>query len=80
MVHCTIWSNLYQGFGGRQTEHCCPGLRGGSQENTSEVTQMEERLRTVLALVSLTALRLASGMMPPALPLQGTMFVKEVSE
>ena len=41
---------------------------------------MEERLRTVLALVSLTALRLASGMMLPALPLQGTMFVKEVSE
>ena len=73
---CTFLSNLDQGFGGRQTEHCCPGLRGGAQEKTSKGIQMEERLRTVLMLFSMRALTLASGMITPAL-LHITMFVKD---
>ena len=41
--------------------------------------QKEERLRTVLLLVSMRANSLASGMIGPALMLF-TIFVKEVSE
>merc|ERR1712004_810458 len=76
---CLLDYSHTMGFGGRQTEHCCPGLHGGSHTKTSKGNQMEERLRTVLLFVSLTTLWLASGMMPPALR-QSTMFVKKVSE
>merc|ERR1712126_641149 len=68
-----------KGFGGKQTEHCCPGLHGGSQEKTRKGIQVEERLRTVLVFILMTALSLASGLMTTAL-LHITMFVKEVSE
>ena len=78
-MHCAFWSNLCQGFGGRQTEHCCPGLHGGVQQKTTKGPQMEERMRTVLLFISLTTLTLASGGMAPAL-VRITMFVKEVSE
>merc|ERR1712156_1318946 len=61
-------------FGGRQTEHCCPGLLGGAQR-----TQMEERLKTVLVLISWKATRLAGGGIGTAL-MKLTMFVKGVSE
>merc|ERR1712156_1375906 len=68
-----------KGFGGRQTEHCCPGLLGGAQEKTAQGNQLEEIMRTVLLLVSLAAMRLASGGISPAL-LRFTMVVKEISE
>ena len=78
-MHCAFWSHLDQGFGGRQTEHCCPGLHGGAQQKAAKGLQMEERLRTVLVLVSMKAAWLASGGMATAL-VRFTMFVKEVSE
>ena len=77
---CIFLSHLDQGFGDKQTEHCCPGLHGGPQQKTSmKGNQVEERLRTVLVFISMTALSLASGQMTPAL-MRITMFVKEVSE
>ena len=79
MVHCTFWSHLDQGFGDRQTERCCLGLLGGLHQKTIKGNLIMERLRTVLMFISMKALSLASGGMPPAL-LQFTMFVKEVSE
>ena len=69
-------ANLDQGFGGRQTDRCCPGLHGGPQTQTLKGIQMEERLRTVLVLFSMKTLTLASGMITPAL-LHITMFVKD---
>ena len=75
----TFWSHLDQGFGGRQTEHCCPGLLGGSQQKTVKGNQMEERIRTVPLFISMMAPWLASGMIASALS-QSSMFVKEVSE
>ena len=70
---------LSQGFGGKQTEHCCPGFQCGSHGRTVKGIQMEERLRTVVLLISVRVLTLASGVMRLA-PVQITMFVKEVSE
>ena len=79
-VACIFLSHLDQGFGDKQTEHCCPGLHGGPQQKTSmKGNQVEERLRTVLVLISMMALSLARGLMTPAL-MRVTMFVKEVSE
>ena len=78
-MHCTLLSNLDQGFGGRQTDRCCPGLHGGTHQKTSKGPQKEERLRTVLLLISVMALSLASGLMSPAL-MCISMFVREVSE
>ena len=74
-VHCAFWSHLDQGFGGRQTEHCCPGLHGGSHKKTIKGPQMEERLRTVLIIISMRALTLVNGVISPAL-VRITMFVK----
>ena len=77
---CIFLSNFDQGFGDKQTEHCCPGLHGGPQQKTSmKGNQVEERLRTVLVLISTMALSLARGLTTPAL-MRVTMFVKEVSE
>ena len=77
---CIFLSHLDQGFGDKQMEHCCPGLHGGPQQKTSmKGNQVEERLRTVLVLISMMALSLARGLMTPAL-MRVTMFVKEVSE
>ena len=78
-MHRTFWSHLDQGFGDRQTERCCPGLHGGPHQKTSKGNLIMERLRTVLMFISMKALSLASGGMPPAL-MRFTMFVKEVSE
>ena len=79
-VTCIFLSHLDQGFGDKQMEHCCPGLHGGPQQKTSmKGNQVEERLRTVLVLISMMALSLARGLMTPAL-MRVTMFVKEVSE
>ena len=79
-VTCIFLSHLDQGFGDKQMEHCCPGLHGGPQQKTSmKGNQVEERLRTVLVFISMTALSLASGQMTPALR-RITMFMKEDSE
>ena len=78
-MHCPFLSHLDQGFGGRQTERCCLGLLGGPLQKTSKGNLIMERLRTVPMFISMKALSLASGGMPPAL-LRFTMFVKEVSE
>ena len=78
-MHCALLSNLDQGFGRRQTDRCYPGLHGGTLQKTTKGPQKEERLRTVLLLVSMRAITLASGMIGPALMLF-TIFVKEVSE
>ena len=76
-MHCTLLSNLDQGFGDKQTEHCCPGLHGGPQQKTSmKGNQVEERLRTVLVFISMKAPRLASGSMSPAL-LHFSTYVKD---
>ena len=77
---CIFLSHVDQGFGDKQTEHCCPGLHGGPQQKTSmKGNQVEERPRTVLVLISMMAISLASGLMTPALN-RIIMFVKEVSE
>ena len=79
-AHCAVWSNLDQGFGDKQMEHCCPGLHGGPQQKTSmKGNQVEERLRIVLVFIWMTALSLASWQMTTALN-RIIMFVKEVSE
>ena len=79
-VTCIFSSHLDQGFGDKQTEHCCPGLHGGPQQKTSmRGNQVEERPRTVLVFISMTALSLASGQMTPALN-RIIMFVKQGSE
>merc|ERR1711936_356523 len=53
-------------FGGRQTEHCCPGLLGGTYQKTVQGNQMEERPRTVVLFISMITLGLVSGGMAPA--------------
>merc|ERR1719153_12122 len=71
---CLLDYSHTMGFGGRQTEHWCPGLLGGPQKKTAQGIQMEERLKTVLLFISLTTLTLASGLISTAL-LHLTMFV-----
>ena len=51
----------------------------GRKKRQRKGPQLEERMRTVLLLVSLAAMRLASGGISPAL-LRFTMVVKEISE